>query len=377
MSDAVVIGAGVMGASVAYRLAKAGVRVTVLESTLVGGGTSGCSFAWLNAGNKPPKAYHDLNVAGMRAHAQLTDDFGSTPWLHGGGHVEWYITEAAQRTQRTKIEQLRAWDYPVEWITSADLTELEPDLNRAAIGDAPIAYFPREGWVEAVPYAQAMLSAAVRLGAVLLTGARVESVQTSGGRATGVTIRGGERVPADVVVNCAGRWSDHVAALAGASMPLKPTHGMLVYTPPVGTNLQRILRGPGIHVRPDGGGRLVLHSGDADQAIANGAEPSTSLPVVYDLVRRLAEILPCTRGTHAEAVRTAVRPIPADGLSTVGPAPGLDGYYVVVTHSAVTLSPYLSLLAAEEIAHGRTVPELEPFRPSRFLALQPAAPTPA
>ena len=179
MSDAVVIGAGVVGASVAYRLAKAGLGVTVLESTLVGGGTSGCSFAWLNAGNKPPKAYHDLNVAGMRAHAQLADDFGETPWLHGGGHVEWYLTEAAQRSQRAKIEQLQAWGYPVEWITAADLAALEPDLNLAAVGDAPIAYFAHEGWVDAVPYAQAMMSAAVRLGAVLRIGARVERVQTA------------------------------------------------------------------------------------------------------------------------------------------------------------------------------------------------------
>src|SRR6202162_6558330 len=83
MTKMIVIGAGVMGASVAYRLAQAGADVTVLEATRVGGGTSGISFAWTNAHKKPPKAYHDLNVGGMKAHAALEDEFGDTPWWHG------------------------------------------------------------------------------------------------------------------------------------------------------------------------------------------------------------------------------------------------------------------------------------------------------
>jgi len=74
MIRTIVIGAGVMGASVAYRLAQAGASVTVLEATRIGGGTSGISFAWTNAHKKPPKPYHDLNVAGMKAHAALAEE---------------------------------------------------------------------------------------------------------------------------------------------------------------------------------------------------------------------------------------------------------------------------------------------------------------
>src|SRR5438270_7597176 len=81
MVKTIVIGAGVMGASVAYRLAQAGAAVTVLEATRIGGGTSGISFAWTNAHKKPPKAYHDLNVAGMKAHAALANEFAAR---HGG-----------------------------------------------------------------------------------------------------------------------------------------------------------------------------------------------------------------------------------------------------------------------------------------------------
>src|SRR5882724_5268887 len=101
MIKTIVIGAGVMGASVAYRLAQAGAAVTVLEAMRVGGGTSGISFAWTNAHKKPPKPYHDLNVAGMKTHAALADEFGATPWWHGGGSRNGKPNPIARRSVKT------------------------------------------------------------------------------------------------------------------------------------------------------------------------------------------------------------------------------------------------------------------------------------
>src|SRR5256885_17164701 len=89
MIKTIVIGAGVMGASVAYRLAQAGAGVTGLEATRVGGGTSGISFAWTNAHRKPPKPYNDLNVGGMKEHATVGDEFCATPLWDGGGSTGW------------------------------------------------------------------------------------------------------------------------------------------------------------------------------------------------------------------------------------------------------------------------------------------------
>src|SRR5260370_32874701 len=108
MIKTIVIGAIVVGATVAYRLAQAGAAVTVLEATRIGGGTSGTSFAWTNARHKkPPKPYHDLNVAGMKAHAALVDEFRVTPWWHGGGRLEWGA-EPDRTAQGEKVRQLRS-----------------------------------------------------------------------------------------------------------------------------------------------------------------------------------------------------------------------------------------------------------------------------
>src|SRR5437764_6442386 len=219
MVKTIVIGAGVIGASVAYRLAQAGAAVTVLEATRIGGGTSGISFAWTNAHKKPPKAYHDLNVAGMKAHAALANEFGATPWWHGGGSLEWEA-EPDRLAQRENVEQLRSWGYVAEWISLRQAQELEPDIDPETIGDAPVAFFPEEGWLDPVVYAHAMLSAArVRHGAKVICGARVLELIVVGDRVTGGRVADGTQYEADTVVNCAGRWTNETSRDAGLQLP--------------------------------------------------------------------------------------------------------------------------------------------------------------
>jgi glycine/D-amino acid oxidase-like deaminating enzyme len=90
------------------------------------------------------------------------------------------------------------------------------------------------------------------------------------------------------------------------------------------------------------------------------------MPQALDVMRLAAEVIPALAAVKPEAARITARPIPKDGLSAIGPMPRAKGYYVVVTHSGVTLAPYLAKAVADEIAHGKTRPELEHFRPTRF-----------
>ena len=245
MPEIIVVGAGLLGTSVAYRLALAGARVTVLEATRVGGGTSGVSFAWTNSCNKEPRSYHDLNVAGMKAHAALKEEFGATPWWHGGGRVEWKA-EAERDAQRAKVSRLQGWSYAAEWIDRKQLLEIEPDIDPAAIGDAPIAWYPNDGWLDPIVYAHAMMSAACRLGVKLKTQTRVNALLVEGGKVTGVRCETGETFHADQVVNCTGRWSNDTIGASAPNVPLEPTVGFLVF------RFDRVQAG-----RADGGRRVV------------------------------------------------------------------------------------------------------------------------
>jgi glycine/D-amino acid oxidase-like deaminating enzyme len=342
MAKMIVIGAGVMGASVAYRLAQAGAAVTVLEATRVGGGTSGISFAWTNAHRKPPKSYHDLNVGGMKAHAALRDEFGATPWWHGGGSLEWE-PEPDRAAQRENVEQLQSWGYAAEWIDYNQVHELEPDIDPAVIGDAPVAYFPEEGWLDPVVYAHAMLSAATRRhGAKVICGARVADLVIAGDRVSGVRTEDGKLHEADMVVNCAGRWTNEAVREAGLHLPLAPTVGFLVFTPPVAVSLGRVVRTSVIDARPDGAGRLMLHWNPTDATLSFESKLAPSMPEARDLVQRARRLLPSIGNVEPEAVRIAIRPIPGDHLSAIGPLPRISGYYLAITHSGVTMSPFMA-----------------------------------
>lgn len=362
-ADVVVIGAGSVGANVAYRLAARGATVTVLDAGAPGGGTSGVSFAWTNSFNKTPRDYHDLNTAGMAEHRALVDELGSGGWHKQEGGIAWHEAPSERARLKETVERLASWGYPVEIISPADARGLEPDLSIAPHVDE-VVFTPSEGYIEVVPLIGVLLSGAGRRGARVLTGRRVTGVLRSGARVRGVTTAGGERFEADVVVDCAGPATDEVARLAGVDFPFDRVPGRLVYTTPVASTLRRPIHAPGTHFRPDGAGRIVLAEGSHDHIWRDaGVEP---WPAERSLQAAAAHF-PALASARVEATRVGVRPMPRDERPMVGEIPGLDGFYVVASHSAVTLGPLWGRIVTAEILDGVPDPRLAPYRPARFL----------
>ena len=127
-----------------------------------------------------------------------------------------------------------------------------------------------------------------------------------------------------------------------------------------------MVRSTVIDARPDGAGRLMLHWNPTDATLSFEARLSRSMPEARDLVRRARLLLPSIGEVEPEAARIAIRPIPGDHLSAIGSLPRTSGYYIAVTHSGVTMSPFLGAAAADEIVHGQQRAELADFRPARF-----------
>ena len=171
-AEIVVVGAGCVGSSVAYRLAQRGARVTVLDAGAPGAGTSGASFAWTNSFGKTPRDYHDLNVAGMEEHATLVKELPGGGWLHQDGALAWEDSPAGCARLDQAVERLAGWGYAIERITPAQAREIEPDLHIAP-DVARVIWTPGEGYLDAVPYVAALLAAARRHGARVRPGRRV------------------------------------------------------------------------------------------------------------------------------------------------------------------------------------------------------------
>jgi glycine/D-amino acid oxidase-like deaminating enzyme len=360
-SSAIVVGAGVVGACVAHRLAADGARVTVVDAGTPGSGASGASFAWANSFGKTPREYHDLNVASMAEHERLAEELGGS-WLHRTGNLLWEETPDAQMDLRRTADRLRSWGYAFEVLRPREALELEPDLSFASSVEE-VVYPAHESWVEVVPMIGALLAAAVRRGARVVTRQRVTGLVRAGDGVRGVVLADGSRLEADVVVDCAGAAAGEVAGLAETSLPVAPEAGRLVYTTPVATALSRPIHAPGVHFRPDGGGRIVLaedvHDLVVDRAPRDGWTPERSIEVA-------ARYLPALGGAAVEATRIGPRPMPRDRHPIVGPVPGRPGLYVVVSHSGVTLGPLWGRVAAAEILTGRPDPRLDAFRATRF-----------
>lgn len=362
----VVIGAGIIGSSVAYETAKAGAEVTVLDAGKIAGGASATSFAWTNATGKRPHSYAALNIAGMRAHLDLAREFGKSPWFHQTGSLEWYAMEEDWAAQHENAVQMAEWGYGVEWISKDRVAELEPEIDLSAIDRSPVVYYPEEGWVHPVLYAAWLLRAAKeKWNAIVRPFSRVTAVDTSGDVKI-VRVEDGTTFEADVVINCTGSWAN--GELDGVpSVPMASNIGVLGFTLPIASTLQRQFHMDDLDVRPDGAGRLMIHKISVDDIVPelrpldpNGAEAN----LLLDAVRK---VLPIVQADDIESIRTIIRPIPSDRLTCSGWVPGAAGYYAAITHSGVTIAPYLGKAIADEVVRGRVHESLADFRPDRFI----------
>jgi glycine/D-amino acid oxidase-like deaminating enzyme len=365
--NVVVIGAGIMGCSVAYHLAEAGCSVKVVDSKAVAGGATRASFAWLNSNAKLPRNYHDLNVAGMQEHKRFAQKSQQAPWFHPSGNFEWSATEEGEAELEAKVNRLRDWRYPARWVTVAELERWEPDVSLVRTRNMKIAHYPEEAWVDARRLAFVLLRRATLMGATTHTCREVVWMDAEGDdRIARVVTNTDERFDADFIVVCAGPATGRVVSLAGGRLPMKNRAGLVALSAPVAIGLRSILHAPDVSIRPDKGGRVLMHSRALDVPKVGTLSGLDALRVGGRVLAAAADVVPALRHSRIESTRMGVRPIPHDGLPVVGLLPGLQNLYVAVTHSGVTLALILGRLIALEVALHRPQRVLAPFRPERL-----------
>src|SRR5580693_3775789 len=352
----VVAGAGVLGVCLTARLAATGAEVMLLEQDQPGQAATRSSFAWLNSNDKAPRAYHELNHAGMRAWEELARDLGGGAWYRPAGNLEWAVSAAGRAELAARVRRLRNWGYPARLIGTAEAADLEPSLRLPDPAPA-VAWFPGEGYLLTGPMISDLVDHAVRRGATVITGepGRVTgfgAAPDSAGPGWAVRTAAGQLIPADVVVCCAGTQVPRLAELAGAALAGTALAGAAgAGVPGAGAaaspGLTRMIHTPGVDLRPDEGGQVHL---EAPDAAADLHTPDNELRrwarELLDRARRVTRVLDDATVT---GYRVCVRPMPADGQSIVGWLPGAPGVYVAVTHSGVTLGAHLATLISAEL----------------------------
>lgn len=370
----VVIGAGILGASMAWRLSRKGVQVTLLDRSTPGSGASGHSFAWINASSKQPYHYHSLNRISLemwpRFASELAEDGdGASVGLRWGGNLSWTSNPDAASRQIAEVRRLQTWGYPARSLSASELSDLEPALQAGTVTSA--AYCEDEGQVEPQPVIDACLRRLEEGQAEMRRNTEVTGFALNGnGRIDTVETDSGD-IPCDCVALAAGTDTTRLAAMAGVHVPQSRSPGVVVRTtpmPPLLRNATTVHAPPeakyvsGVHFRQCADGSLMLGEGTQESLAEDDSQAHAD-----DLLRRACRWLPDIQGASALPVPVGWRPMPADGYPAVGFASETPNLYIALSHSGVTLAPILSQLAALEICEGAPADAwLGPYRPQRF-----------
>ncbi len=358
--EIVVIGAGIIGASIAWHLAKAGARVTILDASEPGGVATPNSFSWINSNYSFAQDYFALRHHSMGEWRRL---FAALPRLPGSLSGSIYLPAQGLDLEEFVLRN-RAWGYRIELIDGERVKRLEPNLILAP--DIAVHALD-EGAVEACEVAELLTATAVDEGAVLRTGVRVEGLALEDGRVTGLRA-GDEILTADEVVVAAGVATAELVSQAGYELPLTMPPGLLAHTNPVSRVLNGLVLSDGLHMRQKANGQILAGSDFEGAELADDPESGGE-----ELMRRLRAALNTDEPLTLDHTTTGYRPTPADGLPVIGRAPGVSGLYVAVMHSGVTLCPAVGAMACEELLAGNRHNLLASFGPERFLEVPPAS----
>jgi glycine oxidase len=372
-SDAVVVGGGVIGLGIAWRAARAGMTVTVVDDA------PGRGASWAAAGMLAPVTelhYGEdellaLNLASAARWpgfaAQVEEASGQPVGYRPGGT----LAVARDADDNAALEDLYRFQVrcglDVQRLRSRECRQLEPGLHPGIRGGVLAA---GDHQVDNRALVRALLVACERAGVRLVQG-RVAELATRGDRVTGVVLDNGETLSAGTVVLAAGCWSGGLGGLAAEVLPpVRPVKGQLLYLrgPADQPLCSGNVRGLEVYVVPRGDGRVVVGATVEEQ----GFDTRVTAGAVHDLLRAAMELLPDV--AELELVETVVglRPGSPDNAPMLGPA-GPEGLVVATGHyrNGILLTPVTADAVAELLATGQ-VPELiAPFGPQRFAAQVP------
>lgn len=369
----VIIGAGIIGTSIAFHLSRRPVRVTVLDQAEPGSGASSHSFAWINASaGKEPASYHDLNRRAVDMWDRFARSLHADVGLRWGGELRWVTTQDEAEELREAVAVLQRRGHNSRLLSEAECYALEPGLrlNHFVLG----ALSPNDAQVDPARVVQACLQyVEARGGTVrtqtMVTGFKLEQQTNGSSRVTGVQTAKGE-MACDVVVLAAGLGTTQLAGLLGLHLPQQQSPGVVVRTDPQPRLFQTLAvlnapapdtEHPGIHICQRTDGTVMIGEGSQERMASDDSQKHA-----VELLFRAKRYLPALTGARAIPVPVGYRPMPLDGYPVIGFSQAVPNVYLAVMHSGVTLAPLAGEFSVIEILDGVNVDLFAPYRLERF-----------
>jgi sarcosine oxidase subunit beta len=371
IGDVVVVGAGVVGCSLAFHLAHAGARVRVLDKGAeVCAGMSARSGALLRMHYTfAPEA--ELAWKSLGYFAGWKEMVGRDREGRGCGFVRsgFAIVVGPPNADklRANVAMLRAVGVDTYLLEPAELRKLEPAIN---VDDVALAaYEPQSGYADPIATTRSMADAAERHGATFILNAPVASIETVGGRVRGVVDASGKRHAADAVCVVAGPWSDRLLAPLGAAIGIRAERAQIAFfkRPATLRHCGCIDTISGSYFRPQGADLTLIGLGDVKaeyEPDPDGFREDNDADFVAEVAERLAHRMPAMSGAGYARGHAGIYDVSPDARAVMGPVPGVAGLYVAAGFSGTGFktAPAVGAAMAELILEGRAkTVDLAPF----------------
>ena len=373
-TDILIVGAGVTGLGIAWRLAQRGAAVTVVERDAAGMAASHAAAGMLAACAEAEPGEEDLVALGRLAQAawpafaaELEAASGVTVDLRQEGTLVVALTADDQARLRHQLAFQKSLGLPLDWISAAEARRREPHFANLA----GAVWSPEDHQVDNRKLAPALRQAAEAAGAVIREHATVEEVVVRRDRVAGVRLKDGEIAAATVVI-AAGAWSRAIGGIPAALRPpVRPVKGqMLALRMDQGAPLLRhVVWGPNIYMVPRHDGRLILGATVEEK----GFDATLTAGGVLALLEAAWRIVPAIEELPIDEMWVGHRPGSRDDAPILGAAPVGGLVYATGHHrNGILLAPVTADHVARLVLDGVVDRAIKPFGMERFAPKQAA-----
>ena len=367
-ADIVIIGAGAIGASIAYQLGRRGARdVVVLERDTVGAGSTSKAAGGIRV-QFGTRVEIELSLRGIVFFKRFEDEMGVPCDFHQEGYLFVITDEPTLERFRANVALQRSMGGDVRVIAPDDARALVPSLN---MDDAIAAVWgPMDGHASPNDVVQAYAAQARARGVRIVEDTPVTGIVVERGRVTGVRTPAGT-IATRLVVNAAGPWAPLVGRMAGLDLPVDPRRRHIFVTDafdgirhpmPLVTDT-----GSGFYCRSEQGA-ILMSPGDIGATTEYEAQVDWAMLEVA--VEKAMRRIPALEGAQVRHAWAGLRPLTPDGRAILDWAPGVEGLYLAVGFCGHGFqhSPGVGETVAEVLLDGRSTLDIQDLRLGRFPA---------
>ncbi|MGB8664727.1 MAG: FAD-binding oxidoreductase [Serratia inhibens] len=338
----IVVGAGIMGASIAYHLANRGIKVTVIDKGQPASGATGSSFGWIHStvSDDAPDAL--LRRASVADWHRLEKEIPEL-WVNWTGAISYDDFSLESQADDHLLQQ-------------PGISQLEPALNNPP---QRAYYAQQDGAVDPIDATLVLLDRACGLGATLKSQTAVIGFTREGNKITGIETSEGV-LQADCLILACGTGISPLFDAIGTPLPIMASPAILLRFGATGHVVNTLISGHDIEVRHTRNGDIFAVE---DYPVTGGIDNIAS-----DTLAAMKISLKGTESAQLLSQSVGQRPVPADGCPIIGFIGDTTGVYVAVMHPAVTCAATLGRMISEELVTGKALEIPESYRPARFFA---------